>query len=305
MRDQLTLFVLSYDSFKSKDSRRACAENSSLADLTAYQCDAGTAVDVDGADDTTLISVLAGTNPIVIVGETHHAGSKLSLDMLRNLNPRFVLELTDDAQSKSHQRHRTGFARELKTASMAKLPVVVYRCPDKRAVAYDAVTLQHHLEEVSKQDEARDRRHVRHIVLFQAEWRGADDAETYQRLRDKFVEGGIPEGQIAIRTSDVDELRGADLMGREHPTCFTIAVEALAEGRDRPFAYVLATVENKSSQVSVEQIVGRVLSQPYATRACSRFPNIAYVFTASADFDATLEQIVRGLTASASPRTTS
>lgn len=46
--DQLTLFVLSYDSFKNKDGRRAYAENSSLAGLTAYQQDVGTAVDVEG-----------------------------------------------------------------------------------------------------------------------------------------------------------------------------------------------------------------------------------------------------------------
>lgn len=52
---------------------------------------------------------------------------------------------------------------------------------------------------------------------------------------------------------------------------------------------------NKSSQVSVEQIVGRVLRQPYAVRAGARSLNIAYVLTASADFDATLEQVVRGL----------
>lgn len=45
--DQLTLFVLSYDSFKNKDGRRAYAENSSLAGLTAYQQDVGTAVDVE------------------------------------------------------------------------------------------------------------------------------------------------------------------------------------------------------------------------------------------------------------------
>ncbi|MDN0069149.1 DEAD/DEAH box helicase [Collinsella ihumii] len=292
--DQLTLFVLSYDSFKNKDGRRAYAENSSLAGLTEWQRDAGTAVDVEGADDTALISALAGTNPIVIVDESHHAKSKLSLDMLRNLNPRFVLELTA-TPGKGANVIAQATARQLKAEEMVKLPVVVYRRPDKRTTVADAVMLQRRLEVIAEQDEKRTGRYIRPIVLFQAERRGADDAETYAKLKQKLVEGGIPAEQIAVRTGDVDEIGGADLMARDCPIRFIVTVEALAEGWDCPFAYVLATVANKSSQVSVEQIVGRVLRQPYAARAGARSLNIAYVLTASADFDATLTQVVNGL----------
>lgn len=292
--DQLTLFVLSYDSFKNKDGRRAYAENSALAGLTAYQRDAGTAVDVDGADDTALITALAGANPIVIVDESHHARSKLSLDMLRNLNPCFVLELTA-TPAKSANVIAQATARQLKREEMVKLPVVVYRRPDKRTAVADAVMLQRRLEVIAELDEKRTGRYIRPIVLFQAEKRGSEGAETYQRLKEKLIEGGIPPEQIAVRTGDVDEIAGADLMSRDCPIRFVITVEALAEGWDCPFAYVLASVANKSSQVSVEQIVGRVLRQPYASRARARSLNIAYVLTASADFDATLEQVVRGL----------
>lgn len=292
--EQLTLFVLSYDSFKNKDGRRAYAENSALAGLTAYQRDAGTAVDVEGADDTALITALAGTNPIVVVDESHHARSKLSLDMLRNLKPRFVLELTA-TPAKGANVIAQATARQLKREEMVKLPVVVYRRPDKRTTIADAVTLQRRLEAIAEQDEKRTGRYIRPIVLFQAERRGAEGAETYQRLKDKLVEGGIPAEEIAVRTGDVDEIGGADLMSRECPIRFIITVEALAEGWDCPFAYVLATVANKSSQVSVEQIVGRVLRQPHAARAGARSLNIAYVLTASADFDATLTQVVDGL----------
>ena len=292
--EQLTLFVLSYDSFKNKDGRRAYAENSALAGLTAYQRDAGTAVDVEGADDTALISALAGTNPIVIVDESHHARSRLSLDMLRNLNPRFVLELTATPAQGANVIAQAS-ARQLKREEMVKLPVVVYRLPDKRTTIADAVTLQRRLEAIAEQDERRTGRYIRPIVLFQAERRGEEGAETYAKLKEKLVEGGIPEEQIAVRTGDVDEIKGADLMSRECPIRFIITVEALAEGWDCPFAYVLATVANRSSQVSVEQIVGRVLRQPHAARAGARSLNIAYVLTSSADFDATLTQVVDGL----------
>ena len=296
MGDGLTVFVLSYDSFKkNKDGRRAYAENSALAGLTEMQRAAGTAFDVNGADDTALISALAGSHPIVVVDESHHAGSNLSLEMLRNLNPRFVLELTATPDERNANVIAQASARQLKREEMVKLPVVVYRRSDKSAVVQDAVMLQRRLEAIAEADERRTGRYIRPIVLFQAERRAADGAETFEILRARLVEAGIPPEQVAVRTGDVDELGNNDLMARSCPIRFIITVEALTEGWDCPFAYVLATIANKTSKVSVEQLVGRVLRQPYACRAASGSLNIAYVLTSSADFDGTVQQVVDGL----------
>lgn len=292
--DQLTIFVLSYDSFKNKDGRKAYQENSALVQLTNYQRESGTAFDVDGADNTALISALAGLNPIVVVDESHHAKSDLSVGMLRNLNPRFVLELTATPSSKSNVIARVS-ALELKKEQMVKLPVIVYRRGGKREVVEDAILLQRRLELIAGRERERTGRYIRPIVLFQAERRGVDDAETFRRLREKIVAAGIPSEQIAIRTGDVDELKNVDLMSEECPIRFIITVEALSEGWDCPFAYVLATVANKQSRTNVEQLVGRVLRQPYAVRAMARALNISYVLTSSADFNATIDQVVAGL----------
>ena len=291
--EQLSILVLSYDSFRGKKEQlKARREIDSLAQLAQAL---GTPTHpVEDADPTALLQIINQLRPVVIVDESHHAGSKLSLDMLRNLNPRFVLELTA-TPGKGANVIAQATARQLKAEEMVKLPVVVYRRPDKRSTVADAVMLQRRLEDIAEQDEGRTGRYIRPIVLFQAERRGADDAETYAKLKAKLVEGGIPEEQVAVRTGDVDEIGDADLMSRDCPIRFIITVEALAEGWDCPFAYVLATVANKSSQVSVEQIVGRVLRQPYAARAGARSLNIAYVLTSSADFDATLTQVVDGL----------
>lgn len=293
--DQLTLFVLSYDSFKNtKDGRRAYQENSALMQLTSYQRAAGMSVAVEGADDTALITALAGTNPIIVVDESHHAGSDLSVEMLKNLNPRFVLELTatptDDANIISRVT-----ARELKAEQMVKLPVIVYRRSSKVDVIQDAVMLQRRLEEVAKKSEAQGGRYIRPIVLFQAEPRGNDDNETYQKLKGKLVDAGIPEEQVAIRTGDVDELGDTNLLARSCPIRYIITVEALSEGWDCPFAYVLATVSNKNSKMSVEQIVGRILRQPYASRSAARCLNISYVLTSAPNLNQTVDQVIAGL----------
>jgi type III restriction enzyme len=60
-------------------------------------------------------------NPIVIVDESHHTSSQLSIEMLRNFNPRFILDLTATPRENSNI---IAFAEasELKRANMVKLP---------------------------------------------------------------------------------------------------------------------------------------------------------------------------------------
>lgn len=47
---------------------------------------------------------------------------------------------------------------------------------------------------------------------------------------------GIPENQIAVKTSNVDDLKGQDLMSRDCEIRYIITVNAMKEGWDCPFA---------------------------------------------------------------------
>ncbi|HLO59211.1 MAG TPA: hypothetical protein VK179_10745 [Bacteroidales bacterium] len=69
-------------------------------------------------------------------------------------------------------------------------------------------------------------------------------------------------------------------------------------GWDCPFAYILASLADKSSAVDVEQILGRVLRQPYVIKHSALLLNVSYVLTASAKFNETLQNIVLGLQSS-------
>ena len=106
---------------------------------------------------------------------------------------------------------------------------------------------------------------------------------------------GIPKEEIAVKTSKVDELGKTDLLKRDCPIRYIITVNALKEGWDCPFAYILASLANKTSKVDVEQIVGRILRQPYAKKHSSTLLNTSYVLTCSNEFRATLDTIVSGL----------
>jgi type III restriction enzyme len=93
----------------------------------------------------------------------------------------------------------------------------------------------------------------------------------------------------------MNELRGINLLDKDCPIRYIITVNALKEGWDCPFAYILATVANRSSVVDVEQILGRVLRLPNTTKSASNTLNISYCLTSSASFHDTLERVVAGL----------
>ena len=110
-----------------------------------------------------------------------------------------------------------------------------------------------------------------------------------------MVKLGIPEHHIAIQTANIKELNNVDLLSKECEIRYIITINALKEGWDCPFAYVLASLANKSSEVDVTQILGRILRQPFTKKNENNLLNMSYVFTASQKFHETLDSIIEGL----------
>lgn len=178
---------------------------------------------------------------------------------------------------------------------MVKLPVVVYNRTTRQSVIQDAIQLRCSLEQEAISAQAAGGRYIRPIVLFQAQPRTGESSDTFDKIKDKLIEIGIPEDEIAIKTSDVNDLKDTDLMSPDCKIRYIITVNALKEGWDCPFAYILASLANRTSTVDVEQILGRILRQPYAIQHSSPLLNTSYVLTNSVDFHNTLEKIVAGL----------
>ena len=297
VREMLTVCILSYGSLRidstKKDVRKVYQENGNLLRFADYFNDK----DILLADtpDTALIQVLRQLAPVTIVDESHNAGSDLSVEMLNNLNPSFVLDLTATPRDNSNILSYVD-ARELKKENMVKLPVVVFNRTSLQSVIQDAIQLRGSIEKHAQDEETAGGEYIRPIVLFQAQpnIKGKDN-ETFDRIKQKLVDIGVPENEIAIKTSDVDDLKDTDLMSRDCKIRYIITVNALKEGWDCPFAYILASLANKTSKVDVEQIVGRILRQPYTRKHNSTLLNTSYVLTCSNDFHNTLESVVAGL----------
>ena len=211
VRENLSIFVLSYDALriKRKEGRKVYQENGNLAPFVAHYTDRDALI--PDVDETALIQVLNQLSPVVIVDESHNAQSELSIEMLRNLNPSFVLDLTATPKSNSNIISIVD-ARELKKENMVKLPVIIYNRRTKDDVLVDAIQLRAGIEQQARVEMQQNSTYIRPIVLFQAQPKGKENAATFEKLRDELIEIGIPKEQIAIKTSEINELKGVNLL---------------------------------------------------------------------------------------------
>ncbi|MES2628025.1 MAG: DEAD/DEAH box helicase family protein [Bacteroidota bacterium] len=294
VQEQLSIIVLSFDSLRSKnkEDKKVFRENGNLQSFGYL---------LDNEPEISLSAVIAHLNPLVIVDESHNAESELSVEMLRILNPCFILDLTATPRANSNIISFID-ALELKKENMVKLPVIVRNHIDRTEVIHSSLQLQKQLEIQAIEEEKNGGKYIRPIVLFQAQPRNGksfanaeEEKSNVQRLKEKLLELGIPEEQIRIKTANINEIKGVDLMSPDCEVRFIITINALKEGWDCPFAYILASLADKSSAVDVEQILGRVLRQPYVMKHSFPMLNFSYVFTASHKFIDTLDNIVKGL----------
>ena len=294
LQDILAICVMSFDSFRiqKKDGRNVYKENGNLKQFADFYKNENY-TNLENISETALIQTLRHLNPVVVVDESHNASSDLSIEMLRNLNPSFILELTATPKDNSNVISYVD-ARELKKENMVKLPVVVYNRNTYKDVIRDALSMRKKLEYEAKIQETNGGEYIRPIILFQAQPKTDDDSETFDKIKKILLNMNISEEEIAIKTANINELK-EDLLSKNCKIRYIITVNALKEGWDCPFAYILASLANRSSNTEVEQILGRILRQPYVKKYANQLLNTSYVFTSSDKFYKTIDNIIEGL----------
>ena len=294
VKEQLNIFVLSFDSIRTanKEGRKVFEQNGSLQSFETL---------LGKDEEISLMKVMQFLNPLVVVDESHNAETDLSVEMLKGFNPCFILDLTATPRNNSNIISFID-ALELKRENMVKLPVIVYNHQDKTEVINSSLQLQKRLELQAIEEEKKGGKYIRPIVLFQAQPKNGKDflneeeeKSNVQKLKEKLIELKIPVEQIKIKTANINEIKGIDLMNKDCEVRYIITINALKEGWDCPFAYILASLADKSSAVDVEQILGRVLRQPHVMKHNFPLLNLSYVLTASSKFLDTLDNIVKGL----------
>lgn len=217
--------------------------------------------------------------PLMIVDEAHKAVTGLSREMQARVNPCAIVEFTATPHKKSNILHSVS-AMELKDAEMIKLPVRLEEHETWEGAVTGAILKRAELAEEATKDRAN---YIRPIVLFQAEDKNRE--VTVDVLRQHLiVTHDIKAEAIAVATGDQRDLDGIDLFKTDCTIEYVITVEALKEGWDCSFAYVFCSVANIKSATDAEQLLGRVLRMPYATRRKATVLNKAYANLVSKSF---------------------
>jgi type III restriction enzyme len=216
--------------------------------------------------------------PIMIVDEAHKVVTELAQDTQGRLNPSAIIEFTATPQENNNTLYNVR-ASELKAEEMIKLPIALVEHSRWEQAVDEAITRRAALEK----DAENEKEYIRPILLFQAQ--SKDKEVTVEVLKKYLLEtANIPEAQIKIATGEQKELDDIDVFRKDEPTRYIITVEALKEGWDCPFAYVLCSLANIKSDTSVAQLLGRVMRMPYAKTRKTPSLNKAYAYVVSPHF---------------------
>ena len=263
----------------------------------------------DGPVKRSLFNVFKMLRPVVVLDEAHKAygarkreSSEEFVRSVNRLDPSLVIELsaTPNRGISNLLVDITGV--ELKNEEMIKLPVQVKSSANADwrttlAGAHDELE-RLHAEGVSLQ--MSEGRYIRPIAVVRVERTGKEqrDGERIhaEDVRDYLVRGlEVPAEAVAVKSSEMDELRGKDLLSEFSPVRWIITKAALMEGWDCPFAYVLVMLDNTRAQRAITQLVGRVMRQPHARRTGREALDQCYVYCCNTDVGVAVAQVKSGL----------
>lgn len=236
-----------------------------------------------GQPRRSLANWLALRRPYVVVDEAHNTKTERSFEALQRLSPALILELTATPLPRRSNVLFHVSAQQLQAEQMIKMPITLVEHPQGwQQAVLGAVMRQRMLEAEALQDEAAGAEYLRPIVLLQAQ--NSTEPVNVDVLRQHLVSTlRIPPEQVKVATGTQRELEGLDLAARNCPVRYIITVQALREGWDCPFAYVLCSVQNVRSATAIEQLLGRVLRMPYASRRGREALNRAYAHVTEAE----------------------
>ncbi|HCE43962.1 MAG TPA: restriction endonuclease subunit R [Lentisphaeria bacterium] len=250
---------------------------------------------------TSLGNTLKLLKPLVVIDEGHRAYGEQARSTVNNFNPSFILELSATPPPNSNELVKiTG--RELHEEEMIKLDIHLTNKTslDWRDTMLASYEKRNELEKKAKEYEGNTGEYIRPICLIQAERTGKDQREKNfihaEDVKEFLIKKcNIPEKHIAIKSSEKDDIEGIDLFAPDCDIRYIITKQALQEGWDCSFAYILTILTNPSSSTGITQLVGRILRQPFARKTKIQELDECYVYTFRQNASTLVKEIKSGL----------
>lgn len=274
-------------------------------------------LDIYGADPRlkgaivkdSLGNVMRLVRPMVIIDEGHHAYTETALKTIDGFNPSLVLELSATPRIGKKGEHGANMlvdvrGTDLERAEMIKLPINVEARPwnDWQSCLKASVSKLEELRRAAHLLEADTARYIRPILLVHVERTGADQHDSgfihADDARNHLLQLGFHADEIAIKTADKDELKQVENLNLLSPANRVRAIvtkQALSEGWDCPFAYVLCALSAGRNPAALTQLIGRILRQPDVAKTGRGALDECYVFCHDIQTGAVVGHIKAGL----------
>ena len=250
-------------------------------------------------------NVLRLVQPIVVIDEGHKAYSEIALDTLAGFNPRFILELSATPNTGKDRVSNVVVdvgGQALKAEQMIKLPINIINL-DRGDWKKALTAAKEKLDELQTAADGvlgNDGRYIRPILVARVDRTGKEQRDKTdshaEDIREYLIArlGALPE-EIKVKSAELDEREDIDLLSDLCPVRYIITKDALREGWDCPFAYVLAVLSKTTAATALTQMIGRVLRQPGARVTESAPLNECYVVTFDQEVQKAVDSVRRGL----------
>lgn len=285
-KDQLKMFqdsggniVMHFPAEDDSDANKALKEKFPNMEMLAADEDNG-----EFLVTTSLANLIRINEPPVILDEGHKAYSELAQKTIEGFNSSIVVELSATPSTESNILCRVS-GEELLKEGMIKLPINICNSNEGRweNCLSKAKLKREELGKIAEKYFDKTHLEIRPIVLIQVERTGKDQREAgkihAEQIKEYLIQRlGVGETEIAIKSSEKDDIEGINLLAEGCRINWIITKAALQEGWDCPFAYVLVSLNNTGSAQSMTQLIGRVLRQPFAEKTEYDELNESYVF---------------------------
>lgn len=229
---------------------------------------------------SSLGNVMRMLRPMVVIDEGHHGYTENALATIDGFNPSFMLELSATPRVSSDKGSGSNIlvdvrGTDLDEAEMIKLPIHVDMrgWADWQSCLAAGVQRLDALHQEAAQLQAETNRYIRPILLVQVERTGRDLRDAgfihAEDAKAHLLQMGFTERQIAIKTSERNDLSAPENIDLLSPQCEVRAIitkQALQEGWDCPFAYVLCALAAGKDLRGMTQLMGRILRQPQVAK---------------------------------------
>jgi len=251
---------------------------------------------------TSLGNAIRLSKPFIIIDEIHKVFSDMARNTIDGLNPEMVLGLTATPKAEMNTLVTiTGL--ELKDEDMVKLDMHIIppsgrKEDDWKSMLREIKAHRDTLEKKANKYRQNTGLYIRPIALLQVERTGKEQRGKgfvhSHDVKDFLQEMEINPDEIAIKSSSQNDIEDVNLFSQDCNIRYIITKEALREGWDCSFAYMLGIIPNVNSDSGITQLVGRILRQPFARKTGVNELDESYVYYSKGDTRSILEKVDAG-----------